>query len=66
MLVLSNSTNSYLPLTHDPELTAHMPESFQLMIKIQQEAEAEYNAIVADIKAGRTTLEAVRVARGMA
>ena len=52
-------------LTYEPELIAHMPESFQLMIKIQQEAKAEFNVIVADIKAGRTTLEAVKRARGL-
>ena len=46
-------------------MTAHMPESFQLMIKIQQEAEQEFNAIVADIKAGRTTLEDVKRSRGL-
>ena len=52
-------------LTYEPELIAHMPESFQLMIKIQQEAEKEFNLIIKNIEAGRTTLEAVKRERGL-
>ncbi|MCK5504986.1 MAG: hypothetical protein KAJ10_07470 [Thermodesulfovibrionia bacterium] len=63
---MSNFDSNNLTLAHDPEITAHMPESFQLMIKIQQEAEKEFNLIVKDIEAGKTTLEAVKVARGLA
>lgn len=62
---MSNLFSNNLNLARDPEITAHMPESFQLMMKIQQEAEQEFNAIVADIKAGRTTLEAVKTERGI-
>lgn len=63
---MSNSFSDNLTLSQNPEMIAHMPESFQMMIRIQQEAEAEFKAIVADIEAGRTTLEAVKVARGLA
>lgn len=42
-----------------------MPQSFQLMIKIQQEAETEFKAIVSDIEAGKTTLAEVKRARGL-
>ena len=63
---MSNFDSNNLTLAHDPEITAHMPESFQLMIKIQQEAEKEFNLIVKDIEAGKTTLEAVKAARGLA
>ena len=63
---MSNNTNSNLILAHDPEIMAHMPESFQLMIQIQQEAEAEFNAIVAEIKAGKTTLAEIKRMRGLA
>lgn len=62
---MSNFDSPNLTLAHDQTITAHMPESFQLMIKIQQEAEREFDAIVADIKAGRTTLEDVKRSRGL-
>jgi hypothetical protein len=35
------------------------------MIKIQQEAEKEFNLIIKNIEAGRTTLEAVKRERGL-
>lgn len=65
VLVMSNNTISDLTFVHDPEITAHMPQSFQLMIQIQQEAEAEFSAIVKDIRAGKITLHEVKKARGM-
>lgn len=64
-LQMSNSTFNNLSLPHDAEITSHLPESFQLMIRIQQDAEREFDAIVADIKAGKTTLEAVKRQRGL-
>lgn len=62
---MSNFDSNKLNPSPDPEITAHLPGSFQLMIKIQQEAEQEFNAIVADIKAGMTTLEDVKRSRGL-
>lgn len=59
-LLLSN-----LNASHDQEIAAPLPESFTLMMKIQQEAEAEFKVIVDEIKAGRTTLEAVKRERGL-
>ena len=47
------------------EITAHLPSSFQMMIEIQEEAQEKVKQILADIKAGRTTLEAVKRSRGL-
>ncbi|MCK4252680.1 hypothetical protein KAX97_14630 [candidate division WOR-3 bacterium] len=62
---MSKGCSDSLTLPHEPDLIAHMPQSFQLMIKIQQEAEAEFKAIVSDIEAGKTTLAEVKRARGL-
>lgn len=62
---MSNFDSNNLTLAPDPDIAAHMSQSFQLMIKIQQEAEAEFNTIVADIEAGKITLETVKRSRGL-
>lgn len=54
-----------LNISPDPEITAHMPESFQLMLKIQQKAKAEFNEILTNIEAEKYTLEDVMRARGI-
>lgn len=64
-LLMSKCCSDSLTLPYEPELIAHMPESFQMMIQIQQEAEAEFKAIVSDIESGKTTLEEVKRARGL-
>ena len=62
---MSNLFSDNLILSHDSEMLAHMPQSFQIMIQIQQEAEAEFKAIVSDIEAGKTTLAEVKRTRGL-
>lgn len=61
---MSNFDYTNLTLSHDSDITAHMPQLFQLMIRIQQEAEQEFNNIVVDIELDKTTLEEVKRERG--
>jgi vacuolar-type H+-ATPase subunit E/Vma4 len=42
-----------------------MPESFQLFYQIQQEAEEEVRQIIENVKAGKTTIEAEKLKRGI-
>lgn len=62
---MSNLFSTDLSFSQDPEMLAHMPESFQTMIRIQQAAEAEYESILKDIESGKITLEEVLHMRGI-
>ena len=62
---MSNNHFEDIMSSQDMEITAHLPSSFQMMIEIQEEAQEKVKQILADIKAGRTTLEAVKRSRGL-
>jgi len=47
------------------EIAAHMPRSLQIMMEIEEKAQIEYQAIMADIRAGKTDLEKVKRKRGL-
>jgi hypothetical protein len=42
-----------------------MPKSFQIFYQIQQEAAAEVQKILEDVKTGKTTLECEKQKRGI-
>ncbi len=49
----------------DPEILSRMPESLQLFHRIRQEAVEEVLQIIENVKAGKTTIEAEKLKRGI-
>ena len=56
---------SNINLSSDSEVQQHMPRSLQMMISIEEQAQAAVNEMLKDIEAGKTTLEAVKCSRGL-
>ena len=56
---------SNINLSSDSEVQQHMPRSLQIMISIEEQAQAAVNEMLRDIEAGKTTLEAVKRSRGL-
>ncbi|MDA0524221.1 hypothetical protein [Methanococcoides alaskense] len=52
-------------LEFDEEIYNHMPKSFQLVKKIEQKAQSQFNEIMKDIKDGKISLEDVKKKRGL-
>ncbi|WP_048179936.1 hypothetical protein [Methanosarcina sp. MTP4] len=49
----------------DPEIMERMPKTFRLYFEIERRAQEKYQQILADVAAGKTTLEEERRKRGI-
>ncbi|KXS43913.1 MAG: hypothetical protein AWU59_840 [Methanolobus sp. T82-4] len=47
------------------EFHNHIPRSFQMMLEIEEQADATFKQILEDIESGKTTLEQVMKERGL-
>ena len=52
-------------LSRNTELNQHMPRAFQTMLKIEQMAQDRFQQIKNSVERGETTIEAVKLERGL-
>ena len=60
-----DTTFSNIKLSPDSEVQQHMPRSLQLMVEIEDRAQAAVEEILTEIEAGKTTLATVKAKRGL-